>query len=73
MTDKYPGFFTALFKKKEQPVEEPKKKAQKKQKNYDGDIQSLQSQIEEIRGMITKEPEPEPVEEEEPVEDVEDA
>ena len=30
MSDKYPGFFTALFKKKEQPVEEPKKKPQKK-------------------------------------------
>ncbi len=72
MTEKYPGFFTALFKKREEPVEEPKKKPQKKQKNYDGDIKSLQSQIEEIRSMITKEPEPEPLEDEEPVEDVED-
>ena len=73
MTEKYPGFFTALFKKREKPVEEPKKKPQKKQKNYDGDIESLKSQIEEIRGMIRKEPEPEQVEDEESVEHVEDA
>ena len=31
MTEKYPGLFTAFFKKNEKPVEEPKKKSQKKQ------------------------------------------
>ena len=68
MTEKYPGFFTALFGRKQEP-----------RKNYDGDIELLKFEIEEIRGIITKEPEPEPiieeepVVEEEPVEDVEDA
>tara|TARA_Y100001963_G_scaffold108944_1_gene150602 strand:- start:142 stop:360 length:219 start_codon:yes stop_codon:yes gene_type:complete len=70
MSEKFPGFFTALFSRREEKPQKPK--PQKKPKSYDGEIKSLQSQIEEIRGMITSKPEPEPVVEAEPVEDVED-